>query len=134
MKKLIEKVKNLVIKNKKISIISAALIIILVFVLIYFISAAGNSKPEETLEDKLRNHISAKVMAYVAIRYDTTGVNPRITTLRETSEGNWEVYGKVSARDTYGDSFTGTFEGTCKVESEEDFGCSLDYSNMYKDR
>lgn len=41
---------------------------------------------------------------------------------------------KVSARDTYRDSFTGTFKGTCKVESEEDFGCSLDYSDKLKDR
>lgn len=129
-----KKIKNFILKNKKISIISAVLILILAIVLICVFCFGGSSKPIETLEDKLENHIEAKVMAYVAIRYDVSGVNPRITTLRETTEGTWEVYGKVSARDTYGDSFTGTFEGTCKVESEEDFGCSLDYSDMYKDR
>lgn len=130
-----KKIKNFILKNKKLFIISAALILILAIVLICVFCFGGSSEPEETLEDTLRKHINAQVYSYVAIRYDVSGINPRITTLRETTEGTWEAYGKVSARNTYGDSYTGTFEGTCEfIESEDDFDCSLDYSDMRKDR
>lgn len=89
-----KKIKNFILKNKKLFIFSTALILILAIVLICVFCFGGSSEPEETLEDKLRNHLNAKVMAYILIRYDVSGVNPRITTLRETTEGNWEVYGK----------------------------------------
>ena len=103
--------KNFILKNKKLSIIFAALILILAIVLICIFCFGGSNEPEETQEDTLRKHINAQVYSYVAIRYDVSGINSRITTLRETTEGTCEF-----------------------IESENDFDCNLDYSDMRKDR
>ena len=135
MKKFIEKIKEFILKHKKLSIISAAVIVLLAIVIICIICFSGSSEPEETTEDKLRRHVNAQVLAYVMIRYDTTYTTPNITTLRGDSESGWEVYGKVTTRDKFGDNYTGTFEGTCIEDKEnDDFSCDLDYSTMYKDR
>ena len=132
MKNVFEKVKDFVLKHKKLSIISACVVAALIVILICILVFGGNNEPVETPESKLRKHIDAKVTAFILIRYDTTGVVPRITTLREKSDGVWEAYGKVSARDKFGDSYTGTFEGECKAV-EDDFECDFEYSNLYKD-
>lgn len=127
-----KKLKNFIVKHKKISIIFIILILIIVLICVFCFNRGNSSESEYTLEDKVMNRINSAVRAHVIINYDVNGVSPNVTTLRETTEGNWEVYGKVSARDTYNDTYTGTFQGSCEVKAEDDIVCDLTYSKMYK--
>lgn len=88
----------------------------------------------ESVEDKVRSAVENYIMASVAVQYDTTGV-PSITAyIDEIGENEYEVTGKVTVRDKYGDSYTGKYDAVVEYDPETD-DCAVDCNlgNLYKD-
>lgn len=86
--------------------------------------------PEEAVEKAVRNQITAKII----LSYETEGV-PTITSyVNEAGENVYEVTGKVTVKDKYGDFYTGKYDA--EVEYDPEIGnCDVDLElgTLYKD-
>ena len=96
--------------------------------------SGGSGESEKTPRDEVVSAVRSRIMLEVTLRYDTTGV-PNITTyVDEVGDNIYEVSGKVTVRDKYGDSYTGKYDA--KVEynpATEDCDVDLDLGTLYKD-
>ena len=82
------------------------------------------------------NNLSSiiRIMVEIALSYDTTGV-PTITTfVDEIGENTYEVTGKVTVKDKYGDSYTGKYDAEVEYNPATD-NCDVDLElgDLYKD-
>ncbi len=111
-----------------------SLLLVLVLCLGLCACGGGNSESEESPEDSVISAVRARIMAEIALGYETTGV-PTITTfVSEIDETTYEVTGKVSVKDKYGDSYTGKYDAEVDYNPETG-NCNVDLSlgDLYKD-
>lgn len=141
MKKILNKsffknIKENILKHKKISIICGVLLIILIIFIIYnlFFSSTSVGEPMETIEDRIRDKAESTALVYVKLTYDVGYVSANVATVRPIDDSEYEVYGKITATDNYGDQYSGNFNGTCTVDESEVIHCDLDYNKLYRDR
>ena len=132
MKKVFENIKEFILKHKKLSFLLIVLVIIGIIIVVFLLNS-GNKEPVETLEDRVRSRARTTALTYVMLWYDVGNPNVRVTTVKETENNEYEVYGKISVKDNYGDPYGGTFDGICSVDEIEDISCDLDYSDFYRD-
>ena len=130
------KIKEFVKGHKVVCIIGGVFLVIglvIAFILL-FVGTPQGKEEVLTIEDKVRQDAEISAEVYVMLRYDTTYQDAYVTSLTELENGEWEVYGKISARDNYSDSYTGKFYGTCTVDENEEADCDVDVETLYKDR
>ena len=112
------------------------LVILAVVMCLGMCACGGGSEAEEseTPRDKVISSVKSHIMAQIALGYDTVGV-PTITTyVEEVEENVYEVTGKITVKDKYGDSYTGKYDST--VEYDPELGScdvDLDIDKLYKD-
>lgn len=92
--------------------------------------AEDAKSPEETVESKVRSQI----MAEIILTYDTEGV-PTITSyVNQRGENTYEVTGKVTVKDKYGDYYTGKYDAEVEYDPETGYcDVDLDLGTLYKD-
>lgn len=96
--------------------------------------ACGAEEEEESVVDKVRSAVRSHIMVEITLFYDTTGV-PNITMfVDENSDGSYEVTGKVTVKDKYGDSYTGKYDAEVTYNKSTDkCDVDLDLGDLYKD-
>lgn len=97
-------------------------------------ACGGAEEEEESVRDKVISAVRARIMVEITLTYDTVGV-PTITTyVDENSDGTFEVTGKVTVKDKYGDSYTGKYDAEVTYnESTDKCNVDLDLGSLYKD-
>ena len=112
------------------------LAIILAMILCFSLCACngGNEEDTESIEDKVKSAVKSDIMATIKLQYDTTGL-PNITCyVDKISENKFEVTGKVTVKDKYGDSYTGKYDADVEYKPERDYcDVDLDIGSLYKD-
>lgn len=112
------------------------LALILVLVLCLSLCACGSKgkNSEKSISDRAADAVSSQIKVYISLAYDINGV-PQVTTyVDEISTNNFEVTGKVTIRDQYGDTYTGKYDATAVYDPETDqFDVDYDVGKLYKD-
>ncbi|MBQ3088852.1 MAG: hypothetical protein IJC36_04375 [Clostridia bacterium] len=111
--------------------------LILVIVLCAGLCACGgssNSESAKTPKEAVISAVRARVMVEVKLSYDITGVPTVTTYVNEIDETTYEVSGKVTVKDKYGDSYTGKYDAEVDYDPSTG-GCNvdLDLGSLYKD-
>lgn len=106
---------------------------VLMSVVLCFSLVACTAEKTETVENKVKSAVEARLITYVSIAYDTIGV-PNITYyIEEVGENKFEVSGKVTVQDKYGDTYSGNYDAEVEYNSSTD-KCTVDYDlgKLYK--
>lgn len=110
--------------------------LILVFALCFGLCACGGGSTEskDSPEDKVRSAVRSRIMVEIALGYETTGV-PTITAYVDDIGNNcYEVTGKVTVKDKYGDSYTGKYDAEVEYDpATGDCDVDLELDSLYKD-
>jgi len=108
-------------------IISLLLAMLLIFSLCACSSSEGSGNSEE---DKVISAVESRAIVEMTLGYETNGV-PQITTasVEEVSENKWEVSGKITVNDKYGDSYTGTYDAVVEYNPETDDASVVDFDH-----
>ena len=109
--------------------------IILAMVLCLSLCAcSGGNVDTKSVEDKVKLAVESQIMAKITLQYDTTGI-PSITYyIDKISENKFEVTGKVTVKDKYGDSFTGKYDAVVEYDPATDkCDADCDIGKLYKD-
>ena len=111
------------------------LVIVTLCVLVFGLCACGTSaEPEESLSDRAVTSTEQRIRTYINLAYEIRGVPQVNSYVKEIGDGVYEVTGKVTIRDEYGDSYTGKFDATATYDATEDeFDIDYDVGNLYKD-
>lgn len=115
--------------------------VLLMSVIMFSLVACGGTKepeksPEELIIEDVKSAVSSKIIATIIWKYDTEGT-PIITHyVDEISENKFEVTGKVTVRDKYGDTYTGKYDAIVEYDpAEEDSDIvSFNLGTLYKDK
>jgi len=106
--------------------------VILVLMLCFSLCACGEG---ESVKDKVGDAVQLMVISYVDYQYDIRAVTNVTAYVEEISENEFEVSGKVTALDDYGDSYTGKYDAVAVYDPETDYcdviDCNVD--TMYKE-
>ena len=64
------------------------------------------------------------------VGYEISG-SPQVTmaSVREVSEDEWEVSGKITVKDKYGDSYTGTYDAVVEYDSSTGKASVVDFDH-----
>ena len=124
------------IKGHKVLCILGGILLTIALVIAFILIFVGTPKKEEvkTLRDKVIEDAQFDAEIDVTLRYEVSYSDAHVYTAEELEDGTWEVYGKIYARDNFGDNYTGKFEGVCTVDENEEPDCDVDVDTLYKDR
>ena len=109
--------------------------LLLVVVLCVGLCACSNSgTTKNSKEDKVVSEVKSYITFEIKYYYDTVGM-PTITThVEKISENTYEVTGKVTIKDKYGDSYTGKYDAEVEYNpSTEKCSVDLNLGKLYKD-
>lgn len=109
--------------------------IILVTALLISLCACGSSSGStRSLSDRAASQVKSTIQVYINMSYEIVGV-PQVTTyVKDLGGGEYQVTGKVTIRDEYGDSYTGKYDATATYsESSDRFDVDFDVDSLYKD-
>ena len=106
----------------------------LVVILCMGLWACGPQEPEKTLPDRAGDEVRSQILFYVSISYEIVGL-PNVTSfVKEIGENEFQVTGKVTVRDNYGDSYTGKYDATAIYDpSTDDFDVDYELDKLYKE-
>ena len=91
--------------------------------------------PEELIIEDVESCVTAEIIATIIWQYDTEG-SPLITHyVDEIGENKFEVTGKVTVRDKYGDTYTGKYDAIVEYDpiSEDSDIVSFNLGTLYRD-
>ena len=102
--------------------------LLMVVLMMVSLCACGDSGSETTVSserDKVTSAVRGRAVAAMLVGYETSG-SPQVTmaTVKETGNHKWQVSGKITVNDKYGDTYTCTYDA--KVEYDPD----LDKANV----
>lgn len=112
-------------------LLSLALAIIFCFSLF----ACGNKDKEPSVEDLVKECVKDRIDVELVLSYDITGNIQATYFLDEVSENVFEVTGKVTVKDKYGDNYSGKYDAIVEYNPQSN-KCSLenlDIGKLYKD-
>lgn len=113
-------------KGKQIIMIGVLVIIIIALAIILGVKISNQGKisnstttdTSTTLKDEIRRKVKISVMTRATLNYEGTATDASITTINISKDGTTAtVYGKVSVRDNYGDTYTGKFSADVKINN-----------------
>ena len=110
--------------------------VILAMILCFSLGACSSKNVEtESMDDRLKDAVKNRINATILIEYDTVGVPSATYYIDEMSETEFEVTGKVTVTDKFGDKYTGNYEAFVEYDPSTDeldvVDCEI-YS-LYKD-
>ena len=112
------------------------LCLLLAMVMCLSLVACGGSEKSNvsSVEDKVRNAVKANIQAELLVNYDTVGV-PEITCyIDEVGDNVYEVTGKVTVKDKYGDSYTGKYDANVEYDpATDECTTNVELDSLYKD-
>ena len=111
-----------------------ALILVAAFCLSLCACGGDNSSSDKSPRDKVESAVRARILVEVTFTYETNGV-PTITSyISELGDNRYEVTGKVTVRDKYGDTYTGKYDAEVTYNPATD-NCDVDLElgSLYKD-
>lgn len=111
------------------------LLVCLSLALVFSLAACGGQgEAGDPVSEKVKNEVGRRIRVAITIDYDTVG-SPTITYfLDEISTSVYEVTGKVTVKDKYGDTYTGKYDAIVEYDAEED-DCwvrSFDLGDLYR--
>ena len=119
-----------------------ALVLLLTIILVCSLFSCGKGKenektkdPEEIIIEDVKSTVSSQITATIILKYDTVG-SPTVTHyVDEISDNKYEVTGKVTVRDKYGDTYTGKYDAIVVYDptSEDCSISSFNLGTLYKD-
>ena len=113
--------------KKLLAVILAMLLCVSLF------ACGGKGGDTESVEDKVKDAVESQIQVNIMLQYDTTGV-PSITYyVDKIGENVFEVTGKVTVRDKYGDTYTGNYDAEVEYNPSTDkckVDCDID--KLYK--
>ena len=94
----------------------------------------GSTESKASPEEKVSSAVRSRIIVEITFSYDTTGV-PTITTyVDEIGDNRYEVTGKVTVKDKYGDSYTGKYDAEVEYDPvTDDCDVDLELGTLYKD-
>ncbi len=109
-------------------------VVLVVAMLLLLCACGSNSGSERSLSDRAASQVKSTVQVYINMSYDIVGV-PQVTTyVKDLGGGEYQVTGKVTIRDGYGDTYTGKYDATATYnESSDRFDVDFDVDSLYKD-
>lgn len=113
--------------------------IIAMFLIIVTFAGLGvgcsTKKEVASVSSKVADKVEYMVMYEVRMRYSVVGM-PQVTSyVRDTGNNTFEVTGKVTIRDQYGDTYTGNYDATAKYNPETgNISVDTNIGKLYKNR
>lgn len=93
---------------------------------------ASDSKKKESADDIVESVVKSNVMAHYGVSYDIKNCIVNVTTIKETGDNEYEVYGKANIIDNYGDKWEASFDGKCTVNGEKGRAHNMNYGEPKK--
>ena len=93
---------------------------------------SSGSNKKESADDIVESAVKADVMAHYGISYDIKNCIVNVTTIKETGDNEYEVYGKADIIDNYGDKWEASFDGKCTVNGEKGRTHNMNYGEPKK--
>lgn len=89
----------------------------------------------KTAEDLVEDAVYSKIMLEILFDYDDVSVNRVTYYIDEINDSKYELTGKITVRDKYGDTYTGKYDCIVSYNSKEDKYevKELDIGTLYKD-
>lgn len=91
-------------------------------------------KDEPSVSSRVVTEVKSKVQFMVGFQYDIVGL-PQVTAyVQETGTNTYEVTGKVTVKDKYGDTYTGKYDAVATYDPEtDDISVDEEIGKLYKD-
>lgn len=93
---------------------------------------ASDSNKKESADDIVESAVKSNVMAHYGVSYDIKNCIVNVTTIKETGDNEYEVYGKANIIDNYGDKWEASFDGKCTVNGEKGRAHNMNYGEPKK--
>jgi len=110
-----------------------AILILLATIISISLIACG-SKQNESLDEIIKRNVDSYVKSYVTFQYNPAAILNITFYIDESGNNEYEVTGKVTVKDKYGDSFTGNYTSFVRYDPETD-DCnviSCEIGNLYR--
>lgn len=94
----------------------------------------GEKEPEQTLSQRVADEVEFQISFQVMNTYEIVGT-PTVTSYVNELENGFEVSGKVTVRDKYGDSYTGYYDALAFYHEDSDKISveTLEIGDLYRD-
>ena len=93
---------------------------ILAMVLCFSLCACGGNKDTESIEDRVKQSVKNRLNFMVSLDDKWKAVNNVTCIINKKSENTFEVTGKISIRDKYGDLYTGKYDASVEYDASTD--------------
>ncbi len=109
-------------------------LVLAVLMMVSLCACGGGSSSSETAEsserDKVTSAVRGRAVAAMLVEYETSG-SPQVTmaSVREKSNHEWEVSGKITVKDKYGDTYTCNYDAKVKYDPELDKANVTDFEH-----
>lgn len=112
-----------------------ALSLILVLVMCLSLCACGGNSQEDGAEKKAIQTVHNNIQVKLVVRYGSVGAPSYTTYVTEIDTNKFEISGKVTIKDKYGDTYTGKYSAVATYDpSTGKCTVSDDYlGDLYKD-
>ena len=106
------------------------LVLLAAIMIISHCSCGGSGSNQTSEQDEVKKVVKNRLEAKILVSYDTVGT-PTITYyLDKSGSSRYNVSGKVTVKDKYGDSFTGKYDAVVDFDSSTSTwkvtSCNLD--------
>ena len=111
------------------------LIVLLIVVAVLSLVSCNGAESELSVYDRVKIAVESHINVYHMYKYDVAG-RPEITYFMDEIQTNvYEVTGKVTVQDKYGDTYTGKYDAVVEYNpnKEECSVWSLELGSLYKD-
>lgn len=111
-------------------LISLVLVFLMLFTLCACGGGSGSSSTKDTERDKVVSAVRGRAVAAMLVSYETSG-SPQVTmaSVREVSDDQWEVSGKITVKDKYGDSYTCTYDAVVSYNAATEKASVTDFDH-----
>ena len=97
---------------------------------VYFGCLKGRCIDDE--ENKTVNSNVFSCCVTYGVSYDIKNCIVNVTTIKETGDNEYEVYGKANIIDNYGDKWEASFDGKCTINGEKGRAHNMNYGEPKK--